>query len=92
VLQKVLIHTVSMSQILPLARVGGMMTPRLLTGEDTMGWFRSGAVSAVAVLLGLLLVVPAPRAAAQVAADSPPPHKSVYGKLASVDKSRTPSS
>jgi len=50
-----------------------------------MGGFRSGAVSGVVLLLALFLVVPTPRAAGQ-AADAPRPHKSVYGKLESVDK------
>jgi hypothetical protein len=53
-----------------------------------MGWLRSGAVSSVAILLGLSLAAPSPRAAAQAPAEAPRPHKSVYGKLASVDKSR----
>ena len=54
-----------------------------------MGWYRSGAGSGVAVLLGLSLGAPIPRAAAQAPASPPSPPKSVYGKLASVDKSRS---
>lgn len=53
-----------------------------------MGRFRSGAVSRAAVLFGLFLGAPAPWAAAQSPAD-PRPHKSAYGKLVSVDKSRS---
>jgi hypothetical protein len=53
-----------------------------------MGRFRSGAVSGVAVLIGLFLGAPVPRAAAQSPSDPPRPHKSVYGKLTSVDTSR----
>lgn len=55
-----------------------------------MSGFRSGAVSPAVVLLGIVLGAPAPRAATQAAApaDTPRPHKSVYGKLASVDKTR----
>jgi len=52
-----------------------------------MGRLRSNAGSGVAVLLALFLGAPMPRAAAQASADPPPPHKSVYGKLESVDKS-----
>jgi len=52
-----------------------------------MGWSRSGGRSAAAVLVGFLLGGSTPRAAAQVSA-GPPPHKSVYGKLVSVDRSR----
>jgi hypothetical protein len=53
-----------------------------------MGRFRSRELSGVAVLLGLFLGSPAPRAAAQAPADPPRVHKSVYGKLASIDKAR----
>jgi hypothetical protein len=42
----------------------------------------------VAVLLGLVAGVPASRAAGQGQAGPPAPHKSVYGKLQSVDKSQ----
>lgn len=52
-----------------------------------MGRFRSGAASAV--LFALLLGAPVPRAAAQSPAEPPRPHKSVYGKLVSIDKSRS---
>ena len=52
-----------------------------------MGSLRSVVGSTVAVLLGLWLGTSTP-AAAQVSPDPAPPHKSVYGKLASVDKSR----
>jgi len=51
-----------------------------------MGWFRSGAGSGVAIL-SLFLGAPTPRAAAQASAEPPRAHKSVYGKLQSVDKS-----
>jgi hypothetical protein len=54
-----------------------------------MGRLRSGVVSGAAVLSGLLLGVSVPRAAAQSPAESPRPHKSVYGKLESIDKSRS---
>ena len=63
--------------------VGGKIIP---TGEENMGWFRSGAGSGVAVLLALF-VGWAPRAAAQASSDASRPQKSVYGKLQSVDKS-----
>jgi hypothetical protein len=53
-----------------------------------MGWYRSGASVGVAILLGFFLGTPLPRAAAQAPADPPPPYKSVYGKLSSIDKSR----
>jgi len=53
-----------------------------------MRWLRSGAYSAAAVLLGFAFGAAAPRAAAQAPAEAPRPHKSVYGKLASVDKTR----
>ena len=53
-----------------------------------MAWLRSGAASGVAVLLGFFLAAPSAPAAAQAPAASPAPHKSVYGKLASVDKTR----
>jgi len=52
-----------------------------------MGQFRSRGLSGIAVLLGLSVGLPALRASAQAPADPPRPHKSVYGKLASVDKS-----
>jgi hypothetical protein len=53
-----------------------------------MGWFRSGAGSGVAVLLALFLGAPASPAAAQASADtSTRTHKSVRGKLQSIDKS-----
>jgi len=57
-----------------------------------MGRVRSRELSGVAVLLGLLAGSAAPRAAAQAPAPTPAdparPRKSVYGKLASVDKVR----
>jgi hypothetical protein len=57
-----------------------------------MGRVRSRELSGVALLLGLLAGSAAPRAAAQAPAPAPAdparPHKSVYGKLASVDKVR----
>ena len=57
-----------------------------------MGRVRSRELAGVAVLLGLFAGSGAPRAAAQApapaAADPGRPHKSVYGKLASVDKTR----
>jgi hypothetical protein len=48
---------------------------------------RSVVRSGVGVLLALLAGAPTPRAAAQAQAGPPAPHKSVYGKLQSVDKS-----
>ncbi len=51
-----------------------------------MGWFRSGVGPGAAVLLPLLLAAVTPRAAGQAPAERP--HKSVYGKLESVDKTR----
>jgi hypothetical protein len=53
-----------------------------------MARFRPRALPGVAVLLALFAGTPVPRAAAQAAAEPSRPHKSVYGKLASVDKSR----
>jgi hypothetical protein len=47
---------------------------------------RPGACVGAAILLALGLA--ANRAGAQAPADPPPPHKSVYGKLDSVDKAR----
>jgi hypothetical protein len=63
---------------------GIMSTPR----EADMIRCRSGARSAAAVAVGLFFAAPPPLATAQAPAASPAPHKSVYGKLASVDKHR----
>ncbi len=53
-----------------------------------MGWLRSGAGSGVAILFVLFLGAPVSLAAAQGSADpSAPTHKSVRGKLQSIDKS-----
>jgi hypothetical protein len=61
-----------------------------------MAWLRTGARAEVAVLLALAFGAPAPRAAAQASPPAAPapaspdsgrPHKSVYGKLSSIDKS-----
>ncbi len=54
------------------------------TGEENMGWFRSGVGSGAVIVLALFLG-PVPRAAAQASPDASRPHKSVYGKLQSVD-------
>jgi hypothetical protein len=54
--------------------------------EDDMDGSRAGLNSGVAVLLALCLGGTASRAAAQASPEPSPPHKSVYGKLASVDK------
>jgi hypothetical protein len=54
-----------------------------------MGRSRSRALAGAAFLLGLLAGPSAPRAGAQAPAEPPRPHKSVYGKLAGVDKSRS---
>ncbi len=53
-----------------------------------MGWFRSGVGSGAAVLLALFMGAPTPRAAAQAPAEASKPHKSAYGKLESVAKSK----
>ena len=55
-----------------------------------MGRSRSRALLGATFLLGLCAGASVPRAAAQAAApsDTARPHKSVYGKLASVDKTR----
>ena len=53
---------------------------------DKMVSFRPNPYRAVAVLLGLLMGVAPPRAAAQVPAAPPSPSRSVFGKLESVDK------
>jgi len=55
-----------------------------------MGRSRSRALAGVAFLLGLFAGASAPRADAQAPApaDAPRAHKSVYGKLASIDKTR----
>ncbi len=54
-----------------------------------MGRSRSRALVGATLLLGLFAGASAPRAGAQAPAEPPRPHKSVYGKLASVDKSRS---
>jgi hypothetical protein len=52
-----------------------------------MGWLRSGAATGAAILLPFLLLGSTPRAVGQASDRPPRPHKSVYGKLESVDKS-----
>ena len=52
-----------------------------------MGRFRSDAGSEAVILAALFLAAATPRAGAQETADTPPPHKSVYGKVQAVDKS-----
>jgi hypothetical protein len=52
-----------------------------------MAWLRTGARGVVVMLLADLVGAPAARAAAPASPDPAVPHKSVYGKLASIDKS-----
>jgi len=51
-----------------------------------MSWLRAGGAAGVVALVGLS--VGAPRAVARASPDPPRPPKSVYGKLAEVDKAR----
>lgn len=58
-------------------------------GEEFMGRSRSRALVGATLLLGIFAGASAPRAGAEAPAEPPRPHKSVYGKLAGVDKSRS---